>query len=197
MAKKGRNKEKNKPNKKEKRQEQREDRHKDRMVKKKLKKKRDKQEQQRYMDDMNKFRDELIQYGLKIVEVGGDGNCLFRSISDQLEGTQLNFHQYRQDSIDYMVQNKDDFSPFIEDDITFDEYIEEMADDGIWGGNLELQSLAMKHQFNAIVHQLDAPVFSICNFSPGTVRTIHLSYHMGEHYNSVRLFGKPQQLINR
>mmetsp|Transcript_16329 Transcript_16329/g.16053 ORF Transcript_16329/g.16053 Transcript_16329/m.16053 type:complete len:175 (-) Transcript_16329:547-1071(-) len=86
-----------------------------------------------------------------------------------------------------MVMNKDDFAPFIEDDQTFDDYIDTISEDGEWGGNLELQALSMKYQFNAIVHQLDAPVFALANFDPKAVRTIHLTYHLGEHYNSVRL----------
>ena len=190
MGKKGKNKERGKQAKKEKQKEQRVERHKDRMTKRKLKKKRDKEHQQKYMDDMLKFREELIQYGLRILEMGADGNCLFRSISDQLEGNQANYRKYRQDAMEYMLQNKDDFAPFIEDDLTFDEYVEEMEKDGEWGGNLELQALSMRHGFNVIVHQLDAPVFAIANFDPSVVRTIHLSYHMGEHYNSVRLIGK-------
>lgn len=138
---------------------------------------------------MKKFRDEMIQYGLRVLEIDGDGNCLFRAVCDQLEGSQGNYRQYRNEAIDYIVQNKDDFAPFIDDDQTFDEYIEEMSEDGIWGGNLELQALAMRYRFNVIVHQLDAPIFSIANFDQDSVRTIHLSYHLGEHYNSVRLIG--------
>ena len=85
-----------------------------------------------------------------------------------------------------MIQNRNDFEPFIEDDIPFDDYISEIEKDGEWGGNLELQALSMVYQFNAIVHQLDAPIFALANFDPNVVRTIHLTYHMGEHYNSVR-----------
>jgi hypothetical protein len=38
-----------------------------------------------------------------------------------------------------MVENRDNFEPFIEDDQKFDSYIEEMSRDGKWGGNLEIQ----------------------------------------------------------
>lgn len=153
----------------------------------KLKKKRDKEYEQKYLDEMKRFREELVQYGLRILEVGGDGNCLFRSICDQLEGCQNNYKQYRIDAVDHMLNNRFDFEPFIEDDVPFDDYIEEMEKDGEWGGNLEIQALSIRYQFNVIVHQLDAPIFGITNFDPNVVRTIHLTYHLGEHYNSVRL----------
>ena len=44
-----------------------------------------------------------------------------------------------------MIDNKEDFAPFVEEDETFDEYIEEMRENGTWGGNLELQALALIH----------------------------------------------------
>jgi OTU domain-containing protein 3 len=36
----------------------------------------------KYEQDLVKFRIQLAEYGLKLKEIGGDGNCLFRSISD-------------------------------------------------------------------------------------------------------------------
>ena len=59
-------------------------------------------------------------YGLKVVEMGGDGNCLFRTLADQLEGNEKLHRKYRQDAIDYIEDNKDSFAPFIEDDETID-----------------------------------------------------------------------------
>lgn len=37
-----------------------------------------------------------------------------------------------------MKENEGHFKLFITDDKSFDDYIEEMSRDGIWGGNLEL-----------------------------------------------------------
>jgi len=37
-----------------------------------------------------------------------------------------------------MKENEDHFKSFITDDKSFDKYVEEMLDDGTWGGNLEL-----------------------------------------------------------
>jgi OTU domain-containing protein 3 len=62
-----------------------------------------------------------------------------------------------------------------------------MEKDSVWGGQIEIQALSAKYQFNIIVHQVDNPIMAFNNFQLGTVPTIHVSYHMGEHYNSVRL----------
>ena len=34
---------------------------------------------------------------------------------------------------------------------------------------------------------MDNPILAFSNFPWGDVPTIHISYHLGEHYNSVRL----------
>ena len=112
---------------------------------------------------------------------------MFRSICDQIEGNQWNYHQYRQNAVDYMLLNRNDFEPFFDEEMSFDDYIEDMQNDGEWGGNHEIQALSMNHQINVIVHQLEGPPLIVNNFDPNAVRTLHLSYHNGEHYNSVRL----------
>ena len=63
-----------------------------------------------------------------------DGNCLFRAIADQLEGDERKHKSYRQKAIDFILANKDDFVPFIEDDETIEEYCADMAKDAVWGG---------------------------------------------------------------
>lgn len=118
--------------------------------------------------------------------MGGDGNCLFRTIADQLEGNEKLHSKYRQEAVAYMEQNKDFFSAFIEDDETIDQYLGDIQKDGVWGGQLELTALSQKYQFNYVIHQVDNPSMAFSNYPWGTCPTIHLSYHLGEHYNSVR-----------
>ena len=55
-----------------------------------------------------------------IKDVAGDGNCLFRAVSDQIEGTPEKYDSIRQRCVTFIEQNPDDFAPFIEDDVTFD-----------------------------------------------------------------------------
>ena len=88
-----------------------------------------------------------------------------------------------------MIGNSKFFEPFIEDDETFEDYIKDIRKDGIWGGHLEIQAYSMKYQVNAFIHMLEQPAYVIQNFPPNLVRTAHFTYHLGEHYNSVRLNG--------
>ena len=48
-------------------------------------------------------------------------NCLFRALGDQLEGHSRNHYKHRQDVVNYMIDHRKDFEPFVEDDMTFDE----------------------------------------------------------------------------
>lgn len=59
----------------------------------------------------------------------GDGNCLFRAIADQLEGNEKLHRKYREAAVDFITENKEAFAPFIEDDETIDQYLEDIAKD--------------------------------------------------------------------
>ena len=83
---------------------------------------------------MLKFKLQLAQYGLRLKEVGGDGNCLFRAIADQLEGNEKLHKKYRDQAVEILESNKEAYAPFIEDDETIDDYIKDMMKDGNWGG---------------------------------------------------------------
>ena len=48
-----------------------------------------------YADDMEKFKLQLAPNCLKVFEIEGDGNCMFRAIADQLDGDQNQHYQYR------------------------------------------------------------------------------------------------------
>ncbi|XP_057482510.1 OVARIAN TUMOR DOMAIN-containing deubiquitinating enzyme 7-like isoform X2 [Actinidia eriantha] len=132
--------------------------------------------------DMSEFRAQLDALGLKIIQVTADGNCFFRALGDQLEGNEEEHEKYRS-----MVKNRDMFEPFIEDDIPFDEYCESMGKDGMWAGHMELQAASLVTHCNLCIHRNMSPRWYIQNFNNREAQMLHLSYHDGEHYNSVRL----------
>jgi len=132
-----------------------------------------------------KFKKKLEELGYFIREVGGDGNCLFRSVSEQVEGNEHNFQEYREKCVNYMKENKDDFAPFIEDDEPFDKYIERMSQNSEWGGNLEIYALSKLLEANFYIYMLDQPMYIVKNFEKPK-RNIMLTYHEGKHYNSLR-----------
>jgi len=129
--------------------------------------------------------EKLENIGYYIIVVRGDGNCLFRSVAEQLEGNEDNYVKYREKCIDYMKNNKEVFVPFLEDSISIDEYIEKISKDGEWGGNLEIYALSMALEVNFCIYIPDKPCSVVKNWE-NPKRNIFLIYHDGKHYNSLR-----------
>lgn len=135
-----------------------------------------------------KFSDQLEAIGLAIKDVAGDGNCLFRAMADQITGDPNNHAVYRKQICEYILHNREDFEPFIEDDEPFEEYLSRMRRNATWGGHLEIQACCMLFQVNITIHQLNQPRWELTY--PGfATKTIHFSYHNGQHYSSVRMLG--------
>ncbi|XP_063173500.1 OTU domain-containing protein 3-like isoform X3 [Candoia aspera] len=66
--------------------------------------------------------EQLRGLGLRLREVPGDGNCLFRALGDQLEGHSRNHLKHRQETVAYMIKRRGDFEPFVEDDVPFEKH---------------------------------------------------------------------------
>mmetsp|Transcript_18474 Transcript_18474/g.31616 ORF Transcript_18474/g.31616 Transcript_18474/m.31616 type:complete len:332 (-) Transcript_18474:364-1359(-) len=164
-----------------------EDKKQERLTKRQLKRIKKKLDQELYERDLGKFREALAPFCLVVKEMEGDGNCLFRAIADQIDGDESLHMVYRQAAVKQIRDNKEMYTPFIEDDETIEEYCDDLKQDGVWGGQLEMNALANSFKFNVVVHQVDNPSMAQTFFTPlGSVPTLHLSYHLGEHYNSVR-----------
>ena len=147
---------------------------------------RKKNKRNRQNDEIDeKFKKHLETLGYFIREVGGDGNCLFRSVSEQVEGNENNYKEYRERCVNYMKENKDTFAPFIEDDEPIDDYIERMSKNSEWGGNLEIYALSMLLEANFYIYIYEHPMYIVKNFEKPK-KNIMLTYHDGQHYNSLR-----------
>ncbi|XP_020951131.1 OTU domain-containing protein 3 isoform X2 [Sus scrofa] len=132
------------------------------------------------------FANQLQALGLKLREVPGDGNCLFRALGDQLEGHSRNHLRHRQETVDYMIKQREDFEPFVEDDIPFEKHVASLAKPGTFAGNDAIVAFARNHQLNVVIHQLNAPLWQIRGTDKSNVRELHIAYRYGEHYDSVR-----------
>ena len=80
--------------------------------------------------------------------IGGDGNCLFRAVADQLEGSESNQKKYRDNCVDYIQSHESEFKPFMEElkdksQDPFKEYCKKMRKDSTWGGQHEIKALAL------------------------------------------------------
>ena len=135
----------------------------------------------------DKFANQLSKLGLYLHDIPGDGNCLFRALGDQLEGHQKNHFKHRCDVMEYMVEHKDNFEPFVEDNIPFSRYISWLRKEGTHAGNDAIVAFAKLHHLNVAVHQLSQPILMIHGANDLTIaRELHIAYHNGEHYSSVR-----------
>ncbi|KAM4703970.1 OTU domain-containing protein 3 [Rhinophrynus dorsalis] len=132
------------------------------------------------------FANQLQVLGLRLREVPGDGNCLFRALGDQLEGHSQNHLKHRQETVDYMVKNRNDFEPFVEDDIPFDRHVQNLSQPGTFAGNDAIVAFARNNQVNVVIHQLNNPLWQIRGTDKPTFRELHIAYRYGEHYDSVR-----------
>ena len=57
---------------------------------------------------------------LRMREIEGDGNCLFRAIVDQLEAKQERHQLYRQLAVDYLRTHAEEFQLFLDEDEDWD-----------------------------------------------------------------------------
>ncbi|KAL8601373.1 hypothetical protein ACOMHN_042377 [Nucella lapillus] len=143
-------------------------------------------------DDENfpSFAIQLKKLGLQLRDIPGDGNCLFRALGDQLEGHCRSHYQHRQDTINYMLGHRTDFEPFVEDDVPFDEHINNLRKQGTHAGNDAIVAFAKLHDVNVMIHQLNGKPLMIQGPPGGAkVRQLHLAYHNGDHYSSIRRQG--------
>lgn len=140
-------------------------------------------------EDFVSFSNQLAALSLKIKDIPGDGNCLFRALGDQIEGDHTSHLRHRRETVKYMRDHRSDFEPFMEDNISFDKHLQELSKLSTHGGNDSIVAFARNHGVNIVIHQLNEPRWVIYGGEykqNGQVRELHVSYHNGEHYSSVR-----------
>uniref|UniRef100_UPI00398E65C0 OTU domain-containing protein 3 n=1 Tax=Pristiophorus japonicus TaxID=55135 RepID=UPI00398E65C0 len=133
------------------------------------------------------FANQLLTMGLKLREVPGDGNCLFRALGDQLEGHSRNHLKHRRETVDFMIKHRQDFEPFVEDDVPFDRYVTNLEKPGTFVGNDVIVAFARNNQVNIVIHQLNAPLWQVFGTRKSNAVELHIAYRYGEHYDSVRM----------
>lgn len=135
------------------------------------------------------FSNQLKALGLKLREVPGDGNCLFRALADQLEGHSRGHLNLRQETVQYMLSHRQDFEPFVEDDVPFAQHLSNLAQPGTFAGNDAIVAFARSQQLKVVIHQLNAPLWEINGSDKPLCRELHIAYRYGDHYDSVRHIG--------
>ena len=103
--------------------------------------------------DMSVLTYRLSQLGLRPVDVGGAGDCLFRAVSHQLFGTSDNHLQIRAVGIEHL---RDHPEHFIESIVghSWLHYLSNMARQGTWCDNVIIQAVA--NAFNCTIHSTES-----------------------------------------
>lgn len=122
--------------------------------------------------------------GLEIRKMAEDGNCLFRAVADQVYGDAETYDMARQMCVDYMERERDHFSQFITESFTL--YCKRKRRDKVYGNNVEIQAFAEMYNRPIHIYSYSTEPINIFQGSYDTdVPPIRLSYHHGNHYNSV------------
>lgn len=130
---------------------------------------------------------ELATQGLYIKDITGDGNCLFRSLADQI-GEPNTHGQIRHDVVKWLRDRNDEFAVFVEEE--YSSYLDRMAQDGCYGDNLEIVAYSRLTGKAIKIYQPGVSyivqVGSSTGSSPRSPEMLHIVYHSYEHYSSVR-----------
>ncbi|KAI9435441.1 hypothetical protein H4582DRAFT_1969401 [Lactarius indigo] len=97
--------------------------------------------------------EQLGQLGLYAADTTGDGNCLFRALSDQLYGTESRHLQLRKDICDWIQSHSVRYAPFVDDERGLDVHLSLMRQPATYGGHLELSAFAHMKKCNVKVIQ--------------------------------------------
>ncbi|KAH7325504.1 hypothetical protein B0J17DRAFT_681599 [Rhizoctonia solani] len=96
---------------------------------------------------------QLRSMGLYAAPTLGDGNCLFRALSDQIYGTPNEHLTLRKEICAFMAGHKERFEAFVDDDRSWEQHISSMRNNGTYGGHLELTAFAQLKVVNVKVVQ--------------------------------------------
>ena len=150
-------------------------------------------------DDDTQFRAQLLNQGHLIREMNSDGNCLFRSLSDQLYNDDGDEHgTVREEICDFLQEHKEEFQSFLlmdeddEDIMNIDDYVEHMREHMTWGSDIEIVAASRKYDKGIKVFSTHYGVLRFGNHEENHNDNsgdsdLLLSYHGNDHYNSVHL----------
>lgn len=146
-------------------------------------------------DYLKEFKKKLKGLGFFLRLMKKDGNCLFRSLADQLDNNEELHERYRKISVKFLRENEDYIKNFVcvETADSFQEYTERMETLGTWGGHPELYALSEALNLLIILYVKDQECICIGNPNRIGVRVVRLAFHVKQkHYDSVRIDGKEQ-----
>ncbi|GLC51971.1 hypothetical protein PLESTB_000568600 [Pleodorina starrii] len=139
-----------------------------------------------YLSHEQRLRERLERLNLEMLIVAGDGNCQFRSISNELYGTQDHHASIRRQAVGHILAQREAFEAFLGED--FDQYVRQMERGGTWGDELTLRAVC--DSFGLTIHVVTSDQEHwYLTYQPESRkldREIFLTYIAPIHYNSIR-----------
>lgn len=141
------------------------------------------------------------QLGWRIEKVSEDGNCLFRSLSDQLWGHQDEHLVLRLKTMDYMEVNKDLFAHFILDSEPFEHYITRKRKQFVFANDLEISAAASALRRRIELYRYSPIPFLVYQPEPPlepheAQEPLRIAFQRSNHYNSIRSAGAIAELAS-
>jgi OTU domain-containing protein 3 len=67
----------------------------------------------------------------------------------------LDYLCFSNPSCAHLQKHREEFEPFIEDEVPFEEYCNSMLKDGTWAGHMELQAASLLTRRNICIHMVN------------------------------------------
>ncbi|KAK1409616.1 hypothetical protein QVD17_36143 [Tagetes erecta] len=135
--------------------------------------------------DHQRLMDRLQIYDLVELKVSGDGNCQFRSLSDQIYRSSDHHKLVREQVAHQLKVHPELYAAYVP--MPYDEYLKKISNDGEWGDHVTLQAAADAFGVKIFVltSYKDTCYIEILPCVEKSKRIIFLSFWAEVHYNSI------------
>ncbi|KAL7148257.1 hypothetical protein ABFS83_06G166000 [Erythranthe nasuta] len=140
--------------------------------------------------DHQRLLDRLQLYDLVELKISGDGNCQFRSLSDQIYRSS-NHHKFvREQIVNQLKSRAELYENYVP--MAYGEYLKKMSKNGEWGDHVTLQAASdwFGIKIFVVTSFKDTCYIEILPQNQKSNRIIFLSFWAEVHYNSIYPLGE-------
>ncbi|XP_057788790.1 OVARIAN TUMOR DOMAIN-containing deubiquitinating enzyme 12 isoform X2 [Salvia miltiorrhiza] len=148
--------------------------------------------------DHQRLLDRLQLYELVELKISGDGNCQFRSLSDQIYRTSECHKFVREQVVNQLKLRPDLYENYVP--MAYGDYIKKMSKNGEWGDHVTLQAAAdwFGIKMFVVTSFKDTCYIEILpQTEQKSNRTIFLSFWAEVHYNSIYPLGELPEIESK
>jgi len=142
---------------------------------------------------IKKFKKEISELDLKVVDIAADGNCMFRSIAYLYYGSDEKHAEVREKCVKYMREHAEDFKDFADGEDSeirrenFEEECKVLEKDTKWGDENCLEALVHCYLIRIKVYDHEQGIVPVSVYKgiEAVEDTLCLYYVGGNHYNAL------------